>query len=59
MAVSRKMFDAVMKISRANPGVRVSVAHSNSYEILMFHTKRQKFWKIEHDGQIRRLEKLP
>ena len=55
MAINRQMFEAVFKISRANPGVVVDRERSNTYELLIIHPKRKKYWHIGHDGKITRL----
>jgi len=59
MAVNRKMFEAAMTVARGNPGVKLDVQHSSTYELLLTHEKKQKFWHVNHKGEIRRLTKLP
>ena len=59
MAINRQMFEAVFKISRANPGVVLDKQHSNTYELLVVHPTKKKYWMVEHDGNIRKLTTNP
>ena len=59
MAINRQMFEAVFKISRANPGVVLDKQHSNTHELLIVHPTKQKYWMVEHNGNIRKLTTNP
>lgn len=55
MAVTKVMFEAVQKVSRANPGVVVDLEHSSTYDIILYHRKKSKRWHINRKGEVKRL----
>lgn len=55
MAISKVMFDATMKVARANPGVVVDRNNSSLHDLLLVHPKKNKRWHIDHRGKIRRV----
>lgn len=55
MAVTKVMFEAVQKVSRANPGVVVDLENSSTYDIILYHRKKSKRWHINRKGEVKRL----
>lgn len=55
MPVTRKQYEAVMRISRVNPGCVIDKQFSTSAAILVVNPKRNKRWVINQRGNIRRV----
>lgn len=55
MAVSRVMFDAVMKIARTHPGCKIDKQYSNNTNILVVDGRTNRRWVINNKGKIRKV----
>ena len=55
MAVSREMYEAIQKVARANPGVKLDTVHSTDNAVLLIDPKKKKNWVVNRKGNIRRV----
>ncbi len=54
MPITRIMYEGVMKVARANPGVLVDLDKSNRHEVHLYDRRKKKSWKIDNVGKVHR-----
>lgn len=55
MAVSRVMYDAVMKIAKSHPGCKIDKQYSNTTNILVVDGRTNRRWVVDRKGKVRRV----
>jgi hypothetical protein len=55
MAITKPMFEGVMKVAKTHPGCVIDLAFSNSTNILVVDGRTNRRWLVDREGKVRRI----